>query len=135
MRGEPEPQLAGSTRLRSHKFTRTGTLKSMENAVLQDGLVVAINQHGCAHFGLEVVFDAADRRHGESALQAVRRLMQRLLQAAPGFLIGQRFLDLSASSGAQGTGPIEFVETEGCSWFIVGTDNDGKLVATYDVAL
>lgn len=134
VRGEPEPQLAGSTQLRSHVFTKTGPLKSVENAVLRDGLAVTINQYGCAHFGLEVVFDAAERHRDESVLQAARRLMQRLLRMAPDFSIGQRFLDVSAQ-GAQATVPIEFVETEGYSWFVVTADSRGSLVVAYDVAL
>lgn len=134
VRGEPEPQLTDSTQLRSHEFMRTGALESVESAVLRNGLVVTINQYGCAHFGLEVAFDAAERRRDESVLQAVRRLMQHLLRVAPGFSIGQRFLDVSAQ-GAQATVPIEFVETEGYSWFVVAADSRGRLVVTYDVAL
>ena len=135
VRGEPEPQLVGSTQLHSHTFMQTSALKSVEQAVLRDGLVVTINQYGCAHFGLEVAFDATERRRDESTLRAVRRLMQRLLRAAPEFSIGQRFLDVSASQGARTTVPIELVETEGYSRFIVDTDTDGRLVVTYDVAL
>lgn len=133
MRGEPEPQLTGSTQLRSHEFVQTGALESAESAVLRDGLAVTINQYGCAHFGLEVVFDAAERRRDESVLEAVRRLMQRLLREVPDFSIGQRFLDAS-EQGAQATVPVEFVETEGYSWFVVTADG-GRLVVAYDVAL
>ncbi len=119
--------------LRSHSF-QAGTL-ARETAVLDDGLAVTIHQYGCAHFVLEVVFASAELHSDETALQAARRLMQRLSKAAPDFAIGQRFLEASASQDAQMPVPIELVEVDGYSRFVVDLDDGDKLVVTYDVAL
>lgn len=149
-RGVPEPQLAASApTFRSHSFKRTGALESVERAVLGDGVAIEIRQSGCAHFGLTVVFDATDRRAGETSLQAAQRLMQRWVQAAPEFAFGRSFAAVSAPHTEQAAPepiepepiepePLEIVETPGYSSYYVETrEENGRplLLVTYSVVL